>query len=232
MIKNIKTIIICSFFTVGLNAQSIQIENIVENLYDSGFDAITVKANIRNISDETLEIRVRREVNNVTEESDNFFCWAQCYGPNTNVSPTGLIAEPDGIISEFHGYYQNNGSTEIATIRYVFFLANKPSDSASFVASFDPQTLSIQNVIKNNNRVDVFPIPASDKVSFKLKEQISEPHFLEVYSLDGRLVQQIASPSQADLINLSCLEFENGVYLYVLRNNKANIQSGRFVVSR
>ena len=230
--KCIKTAAILLGLTAGLNAQSIQIENIVENLYDTGFEAITVKADIRNISNQPLEIRARRVVNNVAEESVNFFCWAQCYGPNTNVSPTGLMAEPDGVISEFHGYYQNNGSTEIATIRYVFFVADNPSDSVSFLASFDPQTLNIRNVIKNSNMVDVFPIPASDNVSFKLKEQISEPHFLEVYSMDGRMVQQIASPSQSNLINLSCSEFENGVYLYVLRNNKAKIQSGRFVVSR
>jgi hypothetical protein len=232
MIRSIYTLLICFAFTAGLNAQSLQIEDIFEDLYDTGFQAVTVKANVRNISDQPLEIRVRRVIDNVAEESENFFCWAQCYGPNTNVSPSGLIAQPNEVISVFHGYYKNNGSMEIATIRYVFFVVDNPSDSISFLASFNPQTINVQDLTKKNKSVDVFPIPTTESVNFKLQGQLNEPHSLEIYSLDGRLINQIAFPSQSDLFNLSCTDYDNGVYLYLLKNNKEMIQTGRFVISK
>jgi len=93
---------------------------------------------ISNISEEDLNVRVRRTEISLIQGTVNVFCWAGlCYPPFVDESPNSVII-PSGTIhsDDFSAHYNPNSMIGTSTIMYTFFDDNNPSDSVCFIAEF------------------------------------------------------------------------------------------------
>ena len=99
---------------------------------------------IKNNKDTAAKIRVRRRNISVNPQTENYFCWFQCYGPAVDVDPTNnfiMIGANETNYESFHSYFKPQGVSSINTIRYTFF-DNNPghtSDSAFVDITYNVQ---------------------------------------------------------------------------------------------
>ena len=107
-------------------------------------DLFETDAYVKNNSDTTLKLRVRRREISVNPQTENYFCWFQCYAPSVNVDPTNnfILVQPNETNYEnFHSYFKPQGISSINKIRYTFFnnIIGRLSDSAFIEVTYNVQ---------------------------------------------------------------------------------------------
>lgn len=82
------------------------------------------------------------------------------------------------------------------------------------------------NELVHNNTIAIFPIPAKEKLTVNLNYEIENGE-LFIFDVLGQtlLCQKIERINNIDLS-----QYKNGLYTYIITNNKQQIQSGKFVV--
>jgi hypothetical protein len=62
---------------------------------------IIAQLKVANIGNDTLMVLCKKEEVSLVPGSVNMFCWTQCYGPGTYVSPEPLRFDPGMLTAEF-----------------------------------------------------------------------------------------------------------------------------------
>ena len=108
---------------------------------------IGTEITVSNISNNSLEIKVSREVISGNTESINYFCWNSCYGSHVSVSPGFKIFSPQQVDkNSFQVHFDNLGIVpSSASIRYCAFDHNNLSDSACTIVNYSVNTSSISD---------------------------------------------------------------------------------------
>lgn len=217
---------------MSIFAQTLQIEGINGNYWDADFEAITFNCDVRNLSGESVNVLAKKIAPAMAGGAQNFFCWTQCYGTSTIVSPAPLAIAANTIREEFHGYYKNNGVLDDVNIKYVFFLQDNPNDSVMLDAIFTPSTLGLSEN-KTPVLVSAGPNPAADNFSItysQLPSKSNAENVLIIYNAFGQKVSTRSITGTEGKLNLPVNSLSNGVYFYSLVCNNIPIYSGRFIV--
>jgi len=234
--KSMKNLSLCILSLLlsfaGLHAQTLQIEGISGNYWDPDFEAITFNCDVRNLSAEQVSVLAKKIAPAMAPGAENFFCWTQCYGPSTIVSPAPLTIASNAIREEFHGYYKNNNVLDDVTIKYVFFLQSNPNDSVMLDAVFTPSTLGL-----SDNKMPILisagPNPAIDNFSItyaQLPSKSNAENVLIIYNAFGQKVSTRSISGNEGKLNFPVNSLSNGVYFYSLVCNNIAVYSGRFIV--
>lgn len=233
--KNFNVLILALLFTVaGIRSQTLQIEGISGNYWDPDFEAITFNCDVRNLSAESVNVLAKKIAPSMAAGAENFFCWTQCYGPSTIVSPAPLAIASNAIREEFHGYYKNNKVLDDVNIKYVFFLQNNPNDSVMLDAVFTPSTLGLTDT-KAPLLISAGPNPACEYFSisysqFPTKANLQNDNAFVVYNAFGqKLIVKSITEHQGKL-TIPVQLIPNGVYFYSLLCSNIPVYSGRFIV--
>lgn len=230
--KNILLLILfCLSIIPNVKSQSLQIEDVVSNFYDPIQDAIAIKGNIRNTSTDTLRILVKSNALDVVDPAITFFCWAQCYSSAVIVSPSALVAPPNGLITEFHGYYRDNGVTGLARVNYTFFVEGNEDDSLMIEATFDPASVGISEVNKLSASASAYPNPANEKLNIAYKNvAFQNGASLEVFNMLGVNVGSYKIRQKDGIQVIAANQLKAGVYFYMIREAGKTSKASRFTV--
>ena len=134
-----------------LIAQSITVEPHDNNVNESNSTSILgdlgTEITIQNVSNETIDIKVSRQLISATQGTSNYFCWTACYPANVSVSPEPKSFSPQQVdVSSFQVHFDNQGVDPAnASIKYCAFDADNPADSACAIVNFSVGTSSIES---------------------------------------------------------------------------------------
>lgn len=139
--------------------------------------------------------------------------WTKYYGNDSNLKLTNVIATADGgALMVGDSYFSDTNEHKI------------------YVVKIDED--GILNAVENPGEPTfssyVFPNPSSSEIHFSLPELSGQNIMLEVYDSLGKLVLR-KSYQEGESLNVS--DYDSGVYLYRLRNDKL-ITSGKFIVGK
>ena len=86
----------------------------------------------------------------------------------------------------------------------------------------------------NIHKLKVYPNPASDQLTIDATELnlTSALQTLEIYNLQGQLVEQYAITSNNNLITVDVSNLNNGVFFYTVKSENQPFASGKFSVLR
>ena len=86
-------------------------------------DLFETDAYVKNNSDTTLKLRVRRREISVNPQTENYFCWFQCYGPSVSVDPTNNF-----ILVQFFIFFPPISASILGPPPLSLPLSNSPPD--------------------------------------------------------------------------------------------------------
>lgn len=115
-------------------------------------------------------VQVRRYEVEIPEElTMNYFCWGECYAPDTSgdhpywqgmENQTLFPAEPyDG----FHAYYRALGVQGPATFRYVWFNTMNENDSVFVDIVFHGSAVGIEESASAVSKFEAYPVPSGGR---------------------------------------------------------------------
>lgn len=158
-----------------------------------------------NISPNSLDVKVIKEIIDTVPTTQNYFCWDLCFG--ANVYESGIINLPSAIgTTAFSSHYLPNNKVGTTKIRYWFVSG---VDSVYLEIWFDIYS----GIDELSNGFKVYPNPTTDYVYFdKQYENI------KIYSIYGVKLDELNDIQKIDLSL-----YESGIYMLMI-NNKTTIK--------
>lgn len=179
----------------------------------SQYTAQYVQLAVENISDNNLNVKVKKTEISVVPGTENSFCWVQCYDASVLVS-TQYITIPAHSINtnDFYGEYYPKGHLGTSIIRYTFFDMNNATDSASMIAVYVATPVGIEELVENNN-ILLYPNPTSGIANLNL--DFEKDFTIEIFnSLGAKVFQENIISNNIDLSLLP-----EGIYYYRIKEN-------------
>jgi len=179
----------------------------------SQYTAQYVQLAVENISDNNINVKVKKTEISVVPGTENSFCWVMCYDASVLVSTKYITIPAHSMNStDFYGEYYPKGHLGTSIIRYTFFDMNNAVDSASMIAVYVATPVGIEELVENNN-ILLYPNPTSGiaNLNLDLKNDLT----LEIFNSLGAMVLQENFLNNS--IDLSLLP--EGIYYYRIKEN-------------
>ncbi len=172
-----------------------------------------VQLAVENISNNNLNVKVKKTEISVIPGTENSFCWSMCYDTSVLVSPHYITIPAHSINSDdFYGEYYPKGHLGTSIIRYTFFDMNNTTDSASMIAVYVATPVGIEELAENNN-ILLYPNPTSGITN--LNVDLGKDFTIEIFnSLGAKVLQENIISNSIDLSLLP-----EGIYYYRIKEN-------------
>jgi len=219
------------FCTYG---QSIKLFSVSENRWLDTDDTVTaiipvnekieVGLDIVNVSDNSVELMIRRELISLLPETENLFCFLQCFESWVDVTeyPYTFSAGDTLLYSDgyFYTAYNPKNQKGISVIKYTFYDHANPSDATDVIFVFDSENMEvgIKDNISEMARLSVYPNPTTSQLritNYELRENTE----YYIYSVVGQIVQQ--GKLHNNIINVESLA--SGMYFLKVDNTVSKI---------
>jgi len=215
-------------FTYG---QSIKLFSIDKNKWLEPDDTVTVTVlnsdmiyaslDITNVSENSVELMIHREIIEILPNAENAFCFETCFNSDVNetTKPYSLSAGDTLFYDDgyFYTTYKTNGAKGISIIKYTFYDNNNLDDATSVIFKFDSENaVGIEQVQDTEYEVRVYPNPVRNKLQITTYE-LQEEVLIQIFNITGqRLLSLVSSHSQEITINVETLG--SGMYFLKVGN--------------
>jgi hypothetical protein len=187
---------------------------------------------VTNNSNNAKDVMVKKTEIFLIQGTSNYFCWAQCYGPNTYISPEALTinaGETNDV--NFSGDYDPMGHVGVTTIMYTFFDGNNPNDSAAVTVYFNAGYTGIGDLAAVDMISDVYPNPAYGSANIDYNFPVSATDAsLVVRTLTGQVVSSYDLNGNQGNIKMDVSSFNPGVYFCSLQINGMEVKTSKLIV--
>lgn len=189
---------------------------------------------IKNISNESKLVKVKKEEISVTPGSMNTFCWVTCWANFIFVSPAGVTIEPGVTITEFSGDYIPLNNPGVTIMRYTFFDDANPNDSVHFFTHFNAGTVGVDELsFRKATFSNPYPNPARNQVSFDYTLPMTvNTASIKIHNLLGSVVKELQINDRSGKITIDVSDLNEGFYFYSVAVNNEILETKRLVISR
>jgi len=226
IMKKIILIPSLALLTIGSFAQSLtllepvtQVNGTVAELGATG--ELIAEWGVQNISQNFLEVRAKRSVQQNVQGAINYFCWGVCFDENTNISPISVSQDMNAgdINNTFYAHYRPQNNAGEAIIQYCFFDAADPTDETCQTVSYCvdcTQSVTEQSMDIEVGEIYPNPLKALGSISYNLPSTPKNAK-LFIYNMVGEVVKESTITSKNGVILINGADFESGIYLYSIQ---------------
>lgn len=229
-----------AFLTITSNAQSLallepmtQVNGTVAELGATG--ELVAEWGVQNISENFLEVRAKRVVQQNVQGAINYFCWGVCFDENTNISPVSVNQDMNAgdINHTFYAHYRPQNNAGEAIIQYCFFNAADPTDETCQTVTYCvdcEQSVSEQNMEIEVGEIYPNPLKGLGSISYNLPSTPKNAKFV-IYNMVGEVVKESAVTSKNGILFINGTDFESGIYLYSIQMDGKSSAMKKLVVA-
>lgn len=239
-------------FIFSINAQSLVLHQGSQALSNDQELSFTVDVNtnmlgapttslkVENVSDDFIQVKVKKTIIDTVTGSENAFCWGQCFVPRVSVSLSPLIIDANDFNEDsFYAEYWPKGLEGTSTIRYTFFVYEGSdedyTDSVSVIMNFVVTPASVEQYILSNSTLsNARPNPANNSTSipYSLPNSFNGDAQIVVKNLLGSTVFSETINNTNGKVNVNTSEFDAGIYFYSLVVNGQTFYTKKLIVKR
>ena len=184
--------------------------------------------NVRNISNQSLNVLCTKNILSDIPGADDFFCWGGVCIPDPLVmtSPSTTNIESEQMSTEFSGHFSAYGLPGIGVIEYCFYPDTDITDSACMTVTYNVAPTAIDDYQSITILGDFYPNPASENVYFTFNGNSAT---LKLIDILGNNVKEI-SLSQAGIQKLDLSDMNKGIYFGNLIVNDQVVSIKKLIV--
>ena len=218
-------------------AQSFQLSSYAISITGDRDSLLHATAVLHNVSNNTIDVRVDKSINNITPPQYSYFCWAgQCYNQATTSSPfTTTMAPGDSSVpgpAGFIAYLNPSSAVGTADVTYCFYDDLNAGDSICITFNYNAIVTGIRELMASGVALTTpFPNPANAYAQIGLNLASVKNAKLVIYNMLGSVVREIKVTDKQKLVTFSTTDFKNGIYLYSLINDDKVIASKKLVIN-
>jgi hypothetical protein len=204
-------ILFSAFFVAVVKSQSLVAIGVPEVVTGPANEKISAAFDIQNVSEFTVNVKIRRIIIEEVSGSFNNMCWGiACYSPFIDDTPDGILINPGALENSFKGDYEGNGNAGVSIIKYCFYNADEPDDSTCVIVTFDATPVSIASLVSNDNFI-IFPNPAKEIISVYSSLLANQNGTIEIVDFSGKVLKSELT-GKVEKTNVDVSDLSNGIY--------------------
>ncbi|MCZ2357412.1 MAG: T9SS type A sorting domain-containing protein [Bacteroidia bacterium] len=204
---------------ITTQAQSLQLINVpTTTISGDGSRLLVAAILVKNISTDTVVVKVRRVIHQVSPDHDLQLCFGPtCYPEETEITPNPAIIAPGDTNKTFKAQLESYGLPGSASATYYFIKTNGTPDSVTATVNFNVVTSLEDLIAQNKLAVQISPNPAVNlaSINYTLPNPNSTAQ-INIYDILGGLQKQQLIKGQQGSISLDLSNLKSGVYFYSL----------------
>lgn len=224
------------------NGDTIEVEKYMssQDAADTTFMIKFQEAYIKNNSNSTISVNVKREVGSAQSGINDQMCWGgiceQEIFPfnNTRTSSFYFNMQPQDVIagggSGFAGYYLPRGAYGPSYFTYTFYDLNLSAIPASFTVKFN----AVQSVgIKEHaaySKFNIKPNPASDYIEMSNLPASRSEIEVEVLNIVGKVVAEKIINSSEGKERIEISHLQSGIYFVRIKTDQKYSETQKLIV--
>lgn len=189
---------------------------------------------MRNLTDQDLNVLVKKEVIEDLEGVSNYFCWGLCFGPDTYVSPNPVAVPANSVTSvgalSFHAMFDEDVFGKVQ-VRFSAYDERHPEDAVTINVIFHKSGEGVHEVSAVRFG-QAYPNPASSVVNFDYNINASDRASVSVYNLLGQEVKSQQVNGVQGHLAVSVADLNEGIYFCKLFVNGCAVSTEKFVVKK
>ena len=189
---------------------------------------------MRNLTDQDLNVLVKKEVIEDLEGVSNYFCWGLCFGPDTYVSPNPVAVPANSVTSvgalSFHAMFDEDVFGKVQ-VRFSAYDERHPEDAVTINVIFHKSGEGVHEVSAVRFG-QAYPNPASSVVNFDYNINASDRASVSVYNLLGQEVKSQQVNGVQGHLSVSVADLNEGIYFCKLFVNGCAVSTEKFVVKK
>lgn len=189
---------------------------------------------MKNLTDQDLNVLVKKEVIEDLEGVTNYFCWGLCFGPDTYVSPNPVAVPANSVTSvgalSFHAMFDDAVFGKVQ-VRYSAYDERHPEDAVTINVIFHKSGEGVHEVSAVRFG-QAYPNPASSVVNFDYNINASDRASVSVYNLLGQEVKSQQVNGVQGHLSVSVADLNEGIYFCKLFVNGCAVSTEKFVVKK
>ncbi len=189
---------------------------------------------MRNLTDQDLNVLVKKEVIEDLEGVTNYFCWGLCFGPDTYVSPNPVAVPANSVTSvgalSFHAMFDEDVFGKVQ-VRFSAYDERHPEDAVTINVIFHKSGEGVHEVSAVRFG-QAYPNPASSVVNFDYNINASDRASVSVYNLLGQEVKSQQVNGMQGHLSVSVADLNEGIYFCKLFVNGCAVSTEKFVVKK
>lgn len=189
---------------------------------------------MRNLTDQDLNVLVKKEVIEDLEGVSNYFCWGLCFGPDTYVSPNPVAVPANSVTSigalSFHAMFDEEVFGKVQ-VRFSAYDERHPEDAVTINVIFHKSGEGVHEVSAVRFG-QAYPNPASSVVNFDYNINASDRASVSVYNLLGQEVKSQQVNGVQGHLSVSVADLNEGIYFCKLFVNGCAVSTEKFVVKK
>lgn len=221
---------------VALGQTGFEVLGLQENYH--GIIGETIKAPIRvkNTSDKTITLIIRKISNQIGSTQRNYFCLdANCLDQRND--DVVLRVDPGQTVSSIQIALEGGLVSGESNAKYLIFnKLNGSSDFFEFDINFVIEEKPEKHSIYNSRRItlhDVYPNPVSDHafVDYKILNERAKAHIV-VHNILGNVVGEYSLPFAENRVKIRTEDLNSGIYFYTLYIDNEGVMTRKLIVKK
>ena len=235
MKKTLFTLTLLAVVTL-MSAQTLQFEHnghVYENgetiisPYNEDFFEYITELNIRNLSDNDMNIVMEQDVLETADGIMMQFCWGQCMVGNEHLTSNPVLVPAQTLSTDIAAFHCSflEGETGVVKAIYHAYDETNPDSKISITVLYG-QTADTPEYTFNLG--EAYPNPATSQVHFDL--QSSDNVNVTVYNLLGQEVKSQFVSSRQNRVNVAVDDLQPGIYFCRFSINGEVVKTEKFIV--
>ena len=197
---------------------------------------------LRNLTNEAIEVMVQKEEVDIVEGTANYFCWGSCYTPEVFISPRPVTLNAGALSGEhdlsFHHQIDpemsgdpNNFIVGTSVVKYYAYPFGQEDDKVCVQIWFAYNAESIDEQVAYSFG-NAYPNPATSTVNFDYSIAAGANASVEVYNLMGQKVMGQQVNTMQNHMAISVADLAEGIYFCNLFVNGQAVKTEKFIVKK
>jgi len=215
------TIVIGLFFVSEALSQSLQvIDTKFSHNLEIGDEVRTV-IKLKNISDKSIHVMVRRDEMQIGSSQNSYFCWDNdCLEPERNQLTVSHLIKPGEIVETIVSVLSAGLDETISNLKYSFFDRDNPDDVVIVELDYTVKDRNVGGFMFNSNSIslsDIYPNPVSEVayINYMIYDEDVEAKIVFHNVLGSGVGEYTLNPVEQEL-KINTTKFKPGVYFYTL----------------
>jgi len=231
------TKLLCScfifLFAVTAAAQGFEVSGIQENYKGNIGETIKATVRLRNTTDKTLTLIVKR-TNAVIGSTQRSYMCVDNYCFDQKVDDFTLKLEAGQTFNTMQLILEGGLVSGESSIRYTIYNKSNPTEYVEFETSFTIEEKPEKQSIYNSKYItlhDVYPNPVSDYafVDYKLLSDRVKARIV-IHNILGSIIGEYNLPLQENRVKIHTEEFNSGIYFYTLYLDNEGVMTRKLIV--
>lgn len=212
---------LCFLCYAQLYSQSIQLSFAGDTVYaTSDKSEEYVSVTVKNVSSNTINVKVSRISETLTSGHETYFCWEQCYPPTSSNSSGTITILPGDSSKNFTGHVVTNGYEGVSEAVFLFSNEDEANDTASVRLIFDVEAPSGIKNIQKQNGINISTALINNCINIDLSSPLPQAS-ISIYNISGALVFKKVYPQAIESFKIPIESFPIGIYTVQLTSQAA-----------